>query len=260
MRPGAPCRYTREVVPLAFLALAPVVLRRAAKVDDRAQYAMKALIDLGGQDDVRFTGIFNERVRSVEAGAVTTAVESRVTVDVMGIVRQGGLLTSERVEKPDGTLVAPARVEATLLFGVPRIDRLRGFYFPAGPVEAGTGWWHTEPGNEGFKAPPFSSYIKLEAEEKIGRRDVWRASLDANEVEDAAPVRVKGVVWLDKADGSLIKGQWTISGYVYGGATAPLNARYELTRVEIEASKPAPSGVGGGNSSGTAPRRSPSRR
>lgn len=218
---------------LALLLAAPITLKRTPKVDDKAMYAMGALIDLGGQDDVRFTGSLNERVKSVEGDTVTTAVESRVSVEVLGVVRQGAMIQSDRVEKLDGTTVSPGKMESTLLFAGARVDRLRTFYLPPAGVEIGEGWWRTEKRNDGFKAPPFSSFLKLEGEEKMGKRDVWRASVDANEADEAAPVHVKGMVWLDKADGSLVKGQWTISGYVHNANTPAMTARYELTRVEI---------------------------
>ncbi|RYG22636.1 hypothetical protein EON82_16500 [bacterium] len=209
---------------------APVTLKRSPKPDDRASYAMKALIELPGQDGIRFTGTWNEKVRSVEAGKVTTAVESRVSVDVLGIVRQSAMISSDRVETLDGALITASKVDPTLLFGVPRVDRLRSFYFPSGPVEIGNAWWHTSPANGDLKAPPSASYLKLEGEEKIGQRETWRASVDAHEVDDPNPVNVKGMLWLDKNDGSLVRGQWTIQGFVRDAQTPPMSARIEFSR------------------------------
>lgn len=217
---------------LAGVPPAPVTLKRSPKVNDRVSYAMKALIELQGQDGIRFTGTWNERVRAIDSGRLTTAVDSRVSVDVLGIVRQGGMVSSDRVETLEGGLITASRIDSTLLFGVPRVDRLRQFYFPTGPVEVGDAWWHTSLADGNLKAPPSASYLKLEGEEKIGQRDTWRTSVDANEVDDPNPVRVKGMVWLDKSDGSLVKGQWTIQGFVRDAQTPAMNARMELTRTE----------------------------
>lgn len=242
MTHSAPCRvglsYDNKVKSLAFLLvlslpMVPASLHRTPKVGDHAAYAMKAIIDLGGKDDVRFTGTFDEKVKAVEGEDVTTTVDSRIQVDVMGVARQGGALSSDRKEKLDGTLVSPARIDSTLLFGVPRIDRLRALYRPKDAVEVGASWWHTEAKNETFKAPPFSSYGKLEGDEKVGARDTWRVSIDANEVEEASPTHVKGMVWIDKADGSLVRGQWTMNGFVYSLTTPPMNARMELVRSDL---------------------------
>lgn len=153
---------------LALLALAPVTLARTPKVDDRAVYAVRAVIDLGGQDDVRFSGTSIERVKAVADGLVTTAVGFQVSVDVMDVVRQSRAIESDRVERLDGTLVTASKSDSTLLFVTPRMDRLRAFYPPAKPVEIGAAWWHTEERRDDVKVPPFSSYLTFE----IGRAHV----------------------------------------------------------------------------------------
>ena len=246
---------------LASLLIAPVAFVRTPKVDDRATYSLAALIDLGGQDDVRFEGTFRERVKAVENGRVTTSVSSLVRVDVMGVVREGRAVESDRVEGLDGSVVEAAKVDGVLLFATLRVDRLRAFYPPEKPVESGVGWWRTEGRRDESKAPPFSSYLVLLGEEKVGTRDAWRVSLDAGEVAEDRPVRVRGMVWIDKGDGSLVKGQWTIDGFTYSATAPPGNARLEMTRTDVA---PPPTSAlsfpGAGSSSGTAPRNSPSRR
>ena len=219
---------------LAFLlAVVPpgsVALRRSPKVGDHAIYALRALIDLGGKDDIRFEGSLNETVKRIDGETIATAIESRVSVDALGIVRQGGTLSSTREERLDGTLLAAAKIDPTLLFAGPRVDRLRTLYLPKVPVEAGASWWHTEGKDEVLKSPPFSSFQRLEGAEKIGDRDAWRLSVEANEADDANPVHVKGMVWIDKSDGSLVRGQWTIDGFVYDAKTPAMHARLELVR------------------------------
>ena len=220
------------LVSAALLSLTPVILKRSASPDEKAAYSVKALIDLGGRDDVRFEGTLSCRVRSVVNGTVTIAAQSQITVDVMGVARQGRPVASERIERVDGSLVQGERFDSTLLFAVPRVDRLRAFVYPSAPVEIGAGWWHTEPPQVAIKAPPYASYLKLEGEEKIGERDAWRTSVDATEVDTDAPVHVKGMLWLDKKDGSLVRGQWTVTGYVPNASTPPMSARIELSRTD----------------------------
>lgn len=225
---------------LVLLPAAPVTLKRTPKVDTRVTYAMKALIDLGGKDDIRFTGTFNEKTKSLDDGKMTTAIESRVSVEVLGIVRQSAMMESQRVEGSDGSLLVAAKTDSTLLFAAPRIDRLRAFIFPAPPVEIGTAWWHLSEKDDNLKAPPNSGYFKLEGEEKVGDKETWRASIDAREVDIEYPTHVRGMVWLDKTDGSLVRGQWTIEGFVLNATTPPMNARLELLRVDLPTGSPAP--------------------
>ncbi len=52
------------------------------------------------------------------------------------------------------------------------------------------------------------------------------------DVDDASPVHVKGMLWLDKTDGSLVRGQWAIDGYTYSASSPPLHAKYELARAD----------------------------
>ncbi len=218
---------------LVLLPTAPVTLKRTPKVDAKVMYAMKALIDLGGKDDIKFTGTFNEKTKSLDDGKITTAIESRVSVEVLGIVRQSAMMESQRVEKADGSLLVAAKTDSTLLFAAPRIDRLRAFIFPAAPVEIGVGWWQLSEKDDNLKAPPGSAYFKLEGDEKVGDRDTWRCSIDAREVDIEYPTHVKGMVWLDKTDGSMLRGQWTIDGFVLNATTPPMNARLELSRVDL---------------------------
>ena len=237
---------------LLLLAAPGVPLARTPRVDDRAVYALRALIDLGGQDDVRFTGTVKERVKAVESGTVTTEVETAISVDLAGVVRQGRPVASDRVERLDGELVTPAKIDETLLFATPRVDRLRAFYPPAAPVAVGASWWRTGERSEAFKAPPFASHFQLEGEEKLGARDVWRVASDATEAADERPARVRGMLWLDKADGSLVRGQWTLDNFTYGPTDPSSHARLELSRVEAAATPASPGAAD--SSSGSAPR------
>jgi len=218
---------------LVLLPAQPVTLKRTPKVDTTTTYAMKALIDLGGKDDIRFTGSFKEKTKSIADGKITTAIESRVSVEVLGIVRQSAMMESRRVETSTGALIEAAKTDSTLLFAAPRIDRLRAFIFPTVPVESGVGWWYLSEKDDNLKSPPSSSYLKLEGEEKLGERDTWRASIDAREVDIEYPTRVRGMVWLDKTDGSLVRGQWQIEGFVLNATTPPMTARLELSRVDL---------------------------
>lgn len=212
---------------LALLALAPATLARLPKPGDRARYRLGAVIDLPGQDPVRFEGTLDEKVRSVESGLVTTEVISQISVDLTGIVRQGLPVESVRVERTDGELVTAAKIDSTLLFATFQVDRLRAVYLPPSPVEIGAGWWRTHVKGE---TPPFASYLTLVGEEKIGGWDSWRISIDATEADDSRPIHVKGMVWIDKTDGALIKGQWTIEGFAFKPTAALRDARLELSR------------------------------
>ncbi len=217
---------------LALLLIAPASLKRTPAVGARVVYAVKATIDLGNQGEVRYSGKSEEQVKTVEKGLLTTTVETAVTVDVMGVVREGRPVVSERVERLDGTIVTAAKADSVVLFATPRIDRLRSFYAPVAAVEIGAGWWRTEEKDDAAKSPPFSSYLKLEGEEKVGARDTWRVSIDANEVGDEHPAHVKGMLWIDKADGALERGQWVIDGFTFSATAPPGKARYELSRTD----------------------------
>lgn len=211
---------------------APVALQRTPKVDDRAVYAMRGLIDLGGQDDVRFTGTSTEKVKSLTGDTLITGVETKVSVELMGVVRESRSIASDRVEKLDGTLLSPSAMDSTVLFATPRVDRLRAFYVPSGPVEVGASWWRTEGRNDALKAPAFSSFLKLVGDETVGTRETWKVSLDANEADDEHPVHVKGMLWLEKTNGMLVRGQWTIDGFTFSETSAASKARLELTRTD----------------------------
>ncbi len=215
---------------LALVFAPTVTLVRLPKVGDKATYEMRAIIDLGGRDDVKFTGTSTERIKSIEGGLVTTSVESRTTVDVMGVARESRPIVSDRLERLGGGLMAAERVDETVLFASARVDRLRAVFLPTAAVAVGGSWWRNEEKDAKLDAPPFSSYLRLVGEEKIGKRDAWQVSLDANEVDDARSIHVKGMVWLDKSDGSLVRGQWTIDGFTYGATDPPGKARLEIVR------------------------------
>ena len=214
------------------LFLAPVSLARTPTIGARVSYAMRASIDLGPRGEVRYSGKVDETVKAVEKDLLTTAVEATTTVEAMSVSRQGRPILSDRVERLDGTLVTPAKPDEVVLFATTRVDRLRAFYVPSAPVEIGGAWWHTEGKGEPSKSPPFSSYLKLEGEEKVGVRDTWRVSLDANEVEDEHPTHVRAMLWIDKADGALERGQWQIDGFVYSPTAPPSTAKLELSRTD----------------------------
>lgn len=212
------------------LVLAPVLFRRVVKVDDVVRYDMRATIALtGGNDDVRFSGTSEQKVKSLDGDTLTLAVKDQVRLESGSLVREGRAVESVQTERLDGTLLTVAKTDPTVLFADPRVDRLRQFYPPSKPVEIGATWWRTSPADQ---KPPSSSYFVFEGEEKVGNRDTWRIRLDANEVGDPHPTHVKGMLWIDKADGWLDRGQWTIDGFAYSETAPPLSARLELSRKE----------------------------
>lgn len=221
---------------VAFFALsllfAPVDLHRSPKVGAKVSYSLRATLGAGEQDAARYSGKITEEVKSVNGDSFVTESVAKIDVEILGTVQARAPHTSARTEKLDGTLVAAGRIDPLALFSVGRVDRLRGLYFPTGSVNVGDGWWHLGKADDSLKGGAFSSYGKLVGEEKVNDRDTWKLSVDAREVDVPDAIHVKGMVYLDKADGSLVWGQWQIEGFVAREGDPAATARVELKRVD----------------------------
>lgn len=220
---------------LSTLALAaqagPIV--RKVKAGDEQKFRVKANIELGGNEIV-FSGLQTEKILEVAPDGSYT-VESKTTnakvtfggQDVDIPADQTPATTS--VYNPDGTIkeIRGDNAQAESY----RFANLGAIFF-TGKEEGkiGTTWTNDKVADTKSGAVGYKSTYKVVGEEKVGNYDTWKIEFSTKESEGDAPASSDGTVWLDKADGSMVKNEAKWSNAPFPGAPGPVNGTVSITR------------------------------
>lgn len=71
---------------------------------------------------------------------------------------------------------------------------------------------------------------KILGEEKIGEFDTLKIRMTIKETQGATPASSEGTVWINKADGTIVKAEMKWTNAPFPGAPAPMNASMTETR------------------------------
>jgi len=228
-----------RITGLAMLALAAfasaaiggITIHRTPKEGEVTKYRMKADLEVMGQP-ATFTGLIQEKVTKVDTDGTysieQTQLEGKVNIggNDMDIPSSGSASTTVYAANGDTKEIRgeSATPEAY------RMSALGAFIEPGKEINVGDKWTHD------FKADSKTGQVaaKVEytylADEKVGDVDCYKIHVVVNETEGATPASSDTNLWVDKANGQMVKmeGKWTNAPFP--GAPEPITATVSLTR------------------------------
>ena len=195
------------------------------------KYRLKANLELGGQEIV-FNGAIAEKVVEVAADGSYTlenrTLEGKVSVAGQEIDVPAGTTPSISVFTPNG-LIKELRGDAVESSAY-RSANLSSTYFPDKEVKVGDEWTYDAKADTKTGAVSTKSTYKIAGEEKVGAFDTFRITFTTKEAEGSEPASSEGTVWIDKADGSMVKTDAKWANFPFPGAPAPVNGTVSVTR------------------------------
>ncbi len=216
---------------VALAAQAGVTLARKPKANEEHKYRLKANVELGGQA-VEVAGVQSEKVTEVGTDGTYT-VESK-TSDLK--ISVGG----QEFPAPDSgngtTIVYNADGTIKEIRGdqtgadTYRFANLSVFFAPGKEVKTGDAWTHEAKADAKTGAVAAKATYKVVGEEKIAGLDTYKIEFSTKESEGDTPASAEGTIYVDKADGSMVKTDAKWANAPFPGAPGPVNGSISVTR------------------------------
>ncbi|AIE86175.1 hypothetical protein [Fimbriimonas ginsengisoli] len=219
---------------VAFAAVDGFSVARKAKKDEVHKYSMKADVDYSGVPVV-VNATISEKVTDVAAdGAYTLEqmqVDGKVTINGSTSDMPGGPPTS-MIYKANGEVSKILGDKAQATGGAYRMANLGLLVDPGKALAVGDAWTFDVKADKTLGTVAAKADFKLLGEEKIGTHDTLKVKATVKETEGDAPATSDGTMWIDKADGSMIKTEVKWTNAPFPGSPAPLNATVKIERVD----------------------------
>jgi hypothetical protein len=207
------------------------VVKFAPKEGTVLKYKLSATFDAGGTS-ANVTGDITDKVSKVDAAGDVTIERTRgaLTVDVGGqtIPVDAGAPTVH-VYHPDGTLVE-IRGEG-LNAGIYRLETLNMLRFPKEALAVGSTWKVDIASDSKTGVVKASANFKVLGFEKQAGIDSVKISSTIKELEGDQPASSDGTVWVNAADGTIVKYDGTWTNAPVAPAPMPVSGKYSLTLV-----------------------------
>lgn len=209
-------------------------LQRKAKVGDTLKYKLEMNLLLFG-DTATYTSTLTEKILSVETNG-NYAVERSQSNYKVEFGGEEGTVADEDTAKtvttftPSGEVVS---IKSDLLnASVYRLAQMETIHLPGKEVKKDETWTYEVAADEKTGVAKAKADYKVVGEEKIGNHDCWQISINYLETESTPPASVTGNVWLDKADGSIVKLETAWNDAPIPGAPSPVGGSYKLERID----------------------------
>lgn len=209
-------------------------VKRQPKEGQVIKTQMKADLEIGGQA-ATFTGVVQTKTLKVEADGTYSEEEQQLSGKAkfgdqeMDVPDSGPRTT---VYNPDGTIKEiRGQGDANTLASEYRMAALSSLIDAAKPLSVGDTW------NYNFKADPKTGAVdavatyKVIGEEKVDTFDTIKLHVTVKESGGSDGASSEGDWWIDKTDGSLVKGDAKWVNAPFPGAPAPISAHVVLTRL-----------------------------
>lgn len=200
------------------------------KVGTTTKYKMKGNFDFEGQE-IMFTASVTNKVTKVGPDGSYTVEESQTDAKVSF----GG----QEMEAPSGspnltTFDAQGRVVAIqgdmVDASAYRTAGMSTFYKPGKAVKMGESWTVDLKGDEKLGTVDAKATYTVEGEEMVGQWNTVRISYEVKEVTGSMPASSSGKIWIDPADGEMVKVDGVWKDVPVPGAPAPITGKVVVER------------------------------
>jgi hypothetical protein len=220
------------VAVAAFAALDGVSLKPRPKAGDQRQYKVSAEFN-SDQFQAKFSQDQLQKILDVKAdgGYTVETTNTNTKIEVSGQSVDGpedkSTSTHEatnRVTKIEGSQAPDATVY--------RLARLNTFEAPDKTVSVGDTFDVTVPADSKLGTPAQKNTYKVEAMEKVKDWDTAKITFTHEETEGTDKSSIKGTVWINTADGSMVKNEGTWNNVHVTGVPTALNGTYKAERTK----------------------------
>lgn len=113
----------------------------------------------------------------------------------------------------------------------PRLENATAFVYPSGPIAIGGTWTREKPADATKNVPSTVTTFTLKAIEDVDKFKTYKIDIEFKEGEGSNPMSATGTVWINVADGELVKGNYTIKAVEFAPGIIA-DATSTLTRIE----------------------------
>lgn len=211
----------------------------APKPGTSVNYNMKVIVEMAMQGqtmtmDISMLSV--NKILKVENGEVTmesTVKDMKMLMDGQAFNPPGSDGNEEvppvtSVTKLNGILVS--RKGGDMMSGSMRAEQMNVFIYPASAVKVGDSWFHDFPANKEHNIPVAKAKFTLQGEEMVGKYQCWKIEKVYAETEEAKGFSAMGTLWIDKADGNMVKYDGNFQNVQFAEMMPPSSGTVKLTR------------------------------
>lgn len=226
----------RAFLPLGLVALSVlayaaqgVVIKRAPKVGDKANYKLTGNFEVAGAEVV-LSGTTDEEVTKVEGDSFSMKATTKMSINVMGQDMPQEPSTVTSTTKLDGTIVEVKNGETPGDGSSLRIAHLNTLYLSPTAVANDATWTLEGKKDEKLDTPGYKLEFKLVGEEKVGKYDTYKITSTGGETEGETPTKVKATYWIEKSTGNTVRALTELTDAVFRPEVPPLSGKMDVVR------------------------------
>lgn len=223
-----------SVVALSTLALAAegFVIARKPKANDVHRYTVSGEIEMRGIT-LPYKGKLEEKVTKVDVDGTYTLEQRELELKLIAGTQE----LDQPVPAPATTVFLPNGLVKTIEGNDAkpesyRMSNLELIYDPGKPLAVGDTWTYEIKANKETGAVAAKAEYKLLAEEKLGTHETLKIQAKVKETEGATPGQIDSTVWLDKADGSMVKSDMKWTNVPLPGSQGPITGTMKIEIAE----------------------------
>ncbi|MBL8088089.1 MAG: hypothetical protein JNM85_08495 [Chthonomonas sp.] len=210
-------------------------LRRGGKVGSSYTMKIVAVADLEGEE-LRFESIVEEKLTKLEKDGSHTTTSTLTG----GKSSFGGEEEEMDPGDPETNHYGPrgnwkaqdVESEDDVDEDSNRMASVLSLIYPEKEVKVGDKWEYELKSNDKLSTKDVTYNYELVSTEKMDGMTVAKLKFVAKETEGEDPVSAEGFVWIDVADGTMVKGDATIKNVPFGGEALPFEMKVTAERVK----------------------------
>jgi hypothetical protein len=216
---------------IAAAGVAGVTIKRAPKEGQVNKYRMKAELEYMGME-VTFDGKVQEKITKVDTDGSFTVDQSQLETKILV---GGSEMPNPTSDSTPTTTVFSSNGSVKEIKGdginadAYRMATLSSFVDAGKELNVGDTWTYDFKADAKTGAVAAKGEFKYLGDEKVGETDAYKIKAVINEIEGATPASSDSTMWLDKADGRMIKmeGKWIKAPIP--GLNQPIDATVSMT-------------------------------